>query len=76
MTISVRLPSPTAKGLNQLCRATDRSRSYFIVKALDSYLAEQTEHRVALDRLMDKDDAVVSSKEMRARFANKKSRHL
>jgi len=44
MTISVRLPGSIAKALDQVCRATDRPRSYFILKALDRYLAEQAEY--------------------------------
>jgi predicted DNA-binding protein len=74
MTISVRLPGPTAKALDQVCRATDRPRSYFILKALDRYLTEQAEYQVALDRLVDKDDKIISSREMRARFEPRKSR--
>jgi len=74
MTVSVRLPAPTAKALDQVCRATDRPRSYFILKALDRYLVEQGEYQVALDRLMDKDDAIISSAEMKKRLGHKKSR--
>ncbi len=73
MTVSVRLPGPTAKALDQVCRATDRPRSYFILKALDRYLAEQAEYQVALDRLLDKDDPIISSGEMRKRLGPKKS---
>ncbi len=72
MTISVRLPAPTAKALDQVCRATDRPRSYFILKALDRYLAEQAEYQVALDRLMDKDDPIVSSAELKRRLGSRK----
>ncbi len=76
MTISVRLPAPTAKALDRVCRATDRPRSYFILKALNRYLAEQAEYQVALDRLMDKDDAVISSAELRKRLGSRKSHSL
>ncbi len=69
MTISVRLPGPTAKALDEVCRATDRPRSYFILKALNRYLSDQAEYQIAIDRLLDKNDAIISSHEMRKRFA-------
>ena len=55
-SISVRLADKTAKALDELSKATDRTKTYFIEKALESYLAEHADYRVALDRLMDKDD--------------------
>jgi RHH-type transcriptional regulator, rel operon repressor / antitoxin RelB len=71
MTISVRLPAATARALDEACRSTDRPRSYFILKALDSYLSEQAEYRVALDRLMDKNDPILSSSELKKRLGRK-----
>lgn len=68
-SISVRLPDETARALDELAASTDRSRSYLIVKALDTYLAEYADYQIALDRLRDKDDPVVSSAEMRKRLA-------
>ena len=71
-SISVRLADKTAKALDELSRATDRTKTYFIEKALESYLAEHADYRVALDRLLDKDDPVVSSAEMRKRIGRRK----
>ncbi|MEK7407876.1 MAG: ribbon-helix-helix protein, CopG family [Acidobacteriota bacterium] len=68
-SVSVRLPDEVARGLTKLARLTDRPKSYFIVKALESYLAEYTDYQVALDRLRDKDDPVVSSAELRRLLA-------
>ena len=69
--ISVRLKDQTAKALAKLSKATDRPKTYFIEKALESYLAEQADYQVALDRLKDKDDPVISSTELRKRLARK-----
>lgn len=68
-SISVRLREETARALEELARATDRPKTYFIEKALDSYIAEYADYRVALDRLHDKDDPVISSAELRRRLA-------
>ena len=70
--ISIRLADKTAKALDELSRATDRTKTYFIEKALESYLAEHADYRVALDRLMDKDDPIISSSEMRKRIGRRK----
>jgi RHH-type transcriptional regulator, rel operon repressor / antitoxin RelB len=64
--ISVRLSKELAEQLDNIARETSRPRSFIIQKALESYLEEFADLQVALDRLHDKSDAVVSGKEMRA----------
>ena len=71
-SVSVRLADKTAKALNDLSKATDRPKTYFIEKALESYLAEHADYQVALDRLRDKDDPIISSSEMRKRIGRRK----
>ncbi len=68
-SISVRLPNETARALEELSAATDRPKTYFIVKALDVYLAEYADYQTALDRLRNKDDPLISSAELRRRLA-------
>ena len=70
--VSVRLADRTARALEELARATDRPKTYFIEKALESYLAEYADYQVALDRLRDKDDPVLSSAELRKRIGRRK----
>ena len=70
--VSVRLADKTARALDDLSKATDRPKTYFIEKALESYLAEYADYQVALDRLRDKDDRIVSSSEMRKRIGRRK----
>lgn len=69
--ISVRLPIHTAKALENLANVTDRSKTYLIVKALDAYLAEYADYQIALDRLRDKQDPIVSATELRKRIGRK-----
>jgi RHH-type transcriptional regulator, rel operon repressor / antitoxin RelB len=71
-SISVRLPDRTAKALERLSKLTDRPKTYFIEKALESYLAEYADYQIALDRLRDKDDPVISSSELRKQLGTRK----
>lgn len=71
-SVSVRLPDRTARALAKLSKMTDRPKTYFIEKALESYLAEHADYQVALDRLRDKDDPVISSTELRKRIGARK----
>ena len=63
--MSVRLPDPIAKELDQVAKSTERSRSYHVQKALESYLEEQADLQIALDRLRDVKDPVLSLKDMK-----------
>jgi len=71
VSISLRLPEATAKALDELASATERSRTYLIRKALEAYMAEYADYQVALDRLKDKDDPVIPSAELRKRLGRK-----
>jgi RHH-type rel operon transcriptional repressor/antitoxin RelB len=63
--ISVRLPKELSDQLNNIAKETERPRSYIIQKALESYIDDYADLQVALDRLHDKTDPVVTSKELR-----------
>ena len=63
--ISIRLPNELVHKLEDLSGAIERSKTYIIRKALESYLQEYTDSLVALERLIDKDDEIISSEEMR-----------
>ena len=62
---SVRLPKDLAEHLNSIAKETDRPRSYIIQKALESYINDYADLQVALDRLHDTADPVISGKELR-----------
>lgn len=63
--ISVRLPKNLADQLDGIARETERPRSFIIQKALESYIEDFADLQIALDRLHDKRDAIISGKELR-----------
>lgn len=63
--ISIRISEDLAKRLDSIVRETERPRSYIIQKALESYLEDYADLQIALDRLHDKTDDVISGKELR-----------
>jgi RHH-type rel operon transcriptional repressor/antitoxin RelB len=62
--VSVRLPEDVAKRLDELAKSLDRPKTYIVTKALREYLEEYEDYLIALHRLNDKDDKVVSEKEL------------
>ena len=64
--ISVRLPDSVARQLGRVAEETERSRSFVVTKAVETYLDDFADLQVALDRLHDTSDPVVSSQDMRA----------
>ena len=64
-SVSLRLPDDLAKKLNDIAEETERPKSFIIQKAIESYLDDFADLQVALDRLQDKTDRVISSAEMK-----------
>jgi len=62
--VSVRLPEDVAKRLDDLAKSLDRPKTYIVTKALREYLEEYEDYLIALHRLRDKDDKIVSEKEL------------
>ncbi|MCD6146709.1 MAG: ribbon-helix-helix protein, CopG family [Thermoplasmata archaeon] len=65
VAISIRLPDKIVNELDDLADSIDRSRTYIIRKAIESYMQEYADYLIALERLRDKDDKIISSDEMR-----------
>ena len=63
--ISVRLPKNLADQLDGMAKETQRPRSFIIQKALESYTEDFADLQIALDRLHDKGDPIISGKELR-----------
>ena len=63
--ISVRLPNDLASKLSEIAKETERSKSFHVQKALEVYLDDLADLQVALDRLHDTSDPIVTSDEMR-----------
>ena len=66
--ISIRLDEHVLKELEVLSKATERSRTFLINEAIMTYIAEYGDYRIALDRLLDKDDELISGSELRRRL--------
>ena len=58
--ISVRLPEELAQSLERIARTVDRPKTYLIRKAIEAYLVEYADYQIALDRLRDKEDPIVT----------------
>ena len=67
--VSIRLSDDIAHELEDLVRTIGRSKTYIIRKAVESYLQEYADYSVAIERLNDKDDEIISSDEMGNRLA-------
>ncbi len=63
-SVSVRLPEDVARRLDELARSLDRPKTYIVTKALREYLEEYEDYLIALHRLNDKNDRVVTEKEL------------
>ena len=64
-SLSVPISEPLAKELDEVAKSTERSRSFHIQQALKSYLKEQADLQISLDRLQDSTDPVVSMEDMK-----------
>ena len=63
--VSVRMPDELVRDLDSVAKITERSRSFHIQKALEIYLEEQADLQIALDRLHDTSDSIISLNEMK-----------
>ena len=63
--VSIRLPDNLAKQLDQISDETERPRSFHVQKALESYVEDFADLQIALDRLRDPKDKLISGKELR-----------
>ncbi|MBW2567518.1 MAG: DNA-binding protein, partial [Deltaproteobacteria bacterium] len=54
-----------ASQLSEIARETERPKSFHIQKAIEAYLTEIADLQVAIDRLHDTSDPVISVKDVR-----------
>ena len=64
-SVSVRISEDLVQKLDEIAKETERSRAFHIQKALEIYLQELADLQVALDRLHDVSDPVLSVDELR-----------
>jgi RHH-type rel operon transcriptional repressor/antitoxin RelB len=63
--ISMRIPKRIVEQIDSIAKETERPRTYIVLKALETYIEDYADLQIALDRLHDKTDKVVSGKELR-----------
>ena len=63
--ISMRIPDELLSELDELASLLGRTRSSLINEAVDTYVTEYNDYLVALHRLLDKGDDIISSSELR-----------
>lgn len=64
-SITVRVPDNLVNQLDELAVSLERSRAFLVKKAMEMYLSEYADYIIALERLRDKDDTIISSQEMK-----------
>lgn len=64
-SVSIRLSDNIANKLDEVTKKTERSRSFLIQKALEAYLDEMSDLQIALDRIHDPTDSIITFDEMR-----------
>ena len=70
-TIGLRLPETLDMKVMRVARQLQRSKSFIIRKAIETYMDEYVDYQIALERLNDKDDEILSLREMRGLFERK-----
>jgi RHH-type transcriptional regulator, rel operon repressor / antitoxin RelB len=65
VTVSIRLPDELTKHLDDIAKETERPRSFHIQKALEAYIEDFADLRIAIDRLRNPKDEVISGKDLR-----------
>jgi RHH-type rel operon transcriptional repressor/antitoxin RelB len=63
--ITVRIPEEVSERLDDLSREIKREKSFIIKSALEQYLDEYADYQIALDRLKNKDDKIITSEDLR-----------
>ena len=69
-SVSTRLPDDVAKSLEDLAATIDISRPMRLERPSRDTAAKYADYLIALERLNDKDDAVLSDAEMRELFGS------
>lgn len=65
MTISVKIKENLLKKIYKLSKTTNKNASYYVNKALEDYIDEQEDIKIALKRLNDNRDLLLSPRQMR-----------
>jgi len=62
--IKIRISDTLSKELDNLSEETNQTKTFHVNKALEIYIHSYSDLQIALDRLHNQNDEVISSKEM------------
>ncbi len=71
--VGLRIPDTLEQQVEKLAEHLQRSKSFIIRKALETYINEYADYQIAIERLYDKDDEIVSASQMRGLLEGKHS---
>ena len=63
--VSIRIPDDLASRLDEISKETERPKSFHVQKALEAYLSEVADLQIAIDRLRDSSDSILTVEDMR-----------
>ncbi len=64
--ISIDIPRNLIIQLDMIAKETENTRTFIIQKVLESYVEDYSDLQIALDRLHDEGDEIISAQEMKA----------
>ncbi len=67
-TLTFRIDDILYKNLSDVSSELDRDKTYIIKKAIEKYIDEYSDYQIALGRLKDKDDKIISLSDMEKKF--------
>ncbi len=67
-TLTFRIDDDLYKNLSNVSSELDRDKTYIIKKAIEKYIEEYSDYQIALGRLKDKDDKIISLSDMEKKF--------
>lgn len=63
--ISIRVTDDIANELENIAVETERAKAFHVNKAIEAYIQNYADLQIALDRLHNQNDEIISSKEMK-----------
>jgi len=61
----IKIPNDLLEELEKLSKETSKPKSFHIKRAIKAYLEEYYDLKIALARLQDKDDALITDEELK-----------
>ena len=68
VVLSVRIPAELKKQIDEVAKITERPKSYFVKKALETYFEDVADYAEALDRYTEKNAKYLSTEEVKKRI--------